>query len=420
VSKPTPSGVPMRPRRRKSQRPQVSSSAPPPNEAARSSVPPSSSSRRKRKRRRASITPHATPSSAPRVAPLRALGGVLAVVLLVLLASLSPLWIWSVWSGPGGGQGFALQVSEQATVAELSELLAERGALRSPRLFRAYLGLLQPGFELAPGEHLLKDDASPRELAQRLSRSSGRSAQRVTLPEGFQSLQVAQRLEHAEVCSVAAFRRAVSDPALLRELAIEGSSAEGYLFPASYGLLVDSDAREVVRVLVAETKKRLLKMFAAHPGRLAELSRDFGFAERDVLTLASMIEKEAQASEERPLIASVFFNRLRDPEFRPARMLQSDPTASYGCLVGAAEIPSCAGFHGSVTPALLRDPANPYNTYRHPGLPPGPIANPGEAALEAVLAPAHSDFLYFVAKGAGRHTFSRTFAEHREALETPH
>ena len=81
-----------------------------------------------------------------------------------------------------------------------------------------------------------------------------------------------------------------------------------------------------------------------------------------------------------------------------------------------------AGFRGSVTPALLRDPANPYNTYRHAGLPPGPIANPGEASIAAVLAPAQSDFLYFVAKGqgTGRHTFSRTFAEHREALESPH
>ena len=356
----------------------------------------------------------------PRVAPLRALGGVLAVLVALLAVCLSPLWIWSVVSGPGAGHAFVAQVHANATPAELSELLAERGALQSPRLFRAYLALLQPGFELAPGEHILNDAASPRQLAQRLARSSGRSAQHLTFPEGFHSLQVGQRLEHAEVCSLGAFRRAVTDLTLLRELGIEGSSAEGYLFPASYGLLVDSDAREVVRVLAAEAKKRVQKLTVNHPGRLEQLASEFGFHEREVLTLASMIEKEAQASEERPLIASVFFNRLRDPEFRPARMLQSDPTASYGCIVNGAEIPSCAGFHGSVTPALLRDPANPYNTYRHAGLPPGPIANPGEASIAAVLAPAQSDFLYFVAKGAGRHAFSRTFAEHREALESPH
>jgi len=98
-------------------------------------------------------------------------------------------------------------------------------------------------------------------------------------------------------------------------------------------------------------------------------------------------------------------------------MLQSDPTASYGCIIQGKDIPSCAEFKGAVTPALLRDAQNPYNTYRHPGLPPGPIANPGQASILAVLAPAHSDYLYFVAKGQGRHAFSRTFAEHREALE---
>jgi UPF0755 protein len=295
-----------------------------------------------------------------------------------------------------------------------------RGALSSPRLFRWSLALLHPSFDLAPGEHLLNDRASARELALRLEHSSARASERVTLPEGFQHVQIGERLEHAEVCTLAAFRRAVKDPALLRELGIPGASAEGYLFPATYGLLADSDAREVVRVLVAETKKRLEKLDAAHPGRLAQLASDFALQERDVLTLASMIEKEAHEPDERPLVASVFFNRLKDPEFRPQRMLQSDPTASYGCLVMGPDIPSCADFKGSVTPALLRDAANPYNTYRHAGLPPGPIANPGAASIEAVLAPATSDYLYFVAKGEGRHAFSRTFAEHREALETPH
>lgn len=412
-------------RRRQSQRPTPTGSTPPSPFARSSTVPPSSGSKRKRKRRRANaplLTPthHLTPI--PRVAPLRALGGALAVLGVLLALGLSPLWVWSVVSGPGSGHAFAAEIRTNASVAELSELLSARGALQSPRLFRAYLALLQPGFELAPGEHLLNDAASPRELAQRLARSPGRSAEHVTFPEGFQSVQVGQRLEHAEICTLSAFRRAVTDAALLRELGIEGASAEGYLFPASYGLLVDSDAREVVRVLAAEAKKRMQKLLGNHPGRLQQLASEFGFGERDVLTLASMIEKEAQASDERALIASVFFNRLRDPEFRPARMLQSDPTASYGCVVFGADIPSCAGFHGSVTPALLRDSTNPYNTYRHAGLPPGPIANPGEASITAVLAPAQSDFLYFVAKGqgTGRHTFSRTFGEHREALESPH
>ncbi|HEY3664774.1 MAG TPA: endolytic transglycosylase MltG [Polyangiaceae bacterium] len=349
----------------------------------------------------------------------RALLRVLLTLASVTALGLTPLLVWSWCAGPGDGRAFTLVLPAASSATELSELLAAQGALRSPRLFRAYLSLLQPGFQLAPGPHLLNDAASPRELSLRIARSSSRPSQRVTVPEGFQSLQVGQRLEHAEVCTLSAFRSAVSDPALLRELGIQGPSAEGYLFPATYGLLLDSDAREVVRVLVAEAKSRLVKLFQAHPGRFEQLAHDEAFSEGDVLTLASMIEKEAQADEERPQIASVFFNRLHDPDFRPARMLQSDPTASYGCLMHAAEIPSCAGFRGAVTPAMLRDPANPYNTYRHAGLPPGPIANPGEASIEAVLAPARTDFLYFVAKGGGHHTFSRTFTEHREALESP-
>jgi UPF0755 protein len=402
-----------KPRRRKSQRPAEPSSAPP----SSGSAPPSSTPRRKRKRRRASSAP-AQPTT--RVSPSRALTGVLGTLLGVFVVCLSPLLFWSWCAGPGGGRAFTVELPPAVTSTELSELLEARGALGSPRLFRAYLSLLQPGFHVSAGEHLLNDAASPRELALRLARGSARPSQRVTVPEGFQFVQIGQRLEHAEVCTLTAFRNAVSDPALLHELGIQGPSAEGYLFPASYGLLLDSDAREVVRVLVSEAKGRLQKLFQAHPGRLEQLTRDDAFSEGDVLTLASMIEKEAQADEERAQIASVFFNRLHDPDFRPARMLQSDPTASYGCIVRAPEIPSCAGFHGSVTPALLRDAANPYNTYRHAGLPPGPIANPGEASIEAVLAPAQTDYLYFVAKGGGRHAFSRTFAEHREALESPH
>jgi len=390
---------------------------PTPLPASGSTPPSSGTARRKRRRKRASIVPR--PSTPP--SPLqRALGRVAVLLGLILMFGVVPLFGWSLAPGPGAGKPFTLQVPAAARATDIAALLAAQGALTSPRLFHWSLLMGDPGFELVPGEHVLNDSASPRELALRLEHSASRAAAHVTLPEGFQHLQIGERLEHAEVCSLAAFRRAVNDPALLRELEIPGTSAEGYLFPATYGLLADSDAREVVRVLVSEAKKRFAKLLAAHPSRLAQLTSEFGFQERDVLTLASMIEKEAHEPAERPLIASVFFNRLKDPEFRPPHMLQSDPTASYGCLVQGKDIPSCTDFKGSVTPALLRDAANPYNTYRHPGLPPGPIANPGEAAIEAVLAPAQSDYLYFVAKGGGKHAFSRTFAEHREAIDGAH
>ena len=145
----------------------------------------------------------------------------------------------------------------------------------------------------------------------------------------------------------------------------------------------------------------------------------YQWGEREILTLASMVEREAARTEERSVIASVFFNRLDSPDFKPHRMLQSDPTAAYGCALHP-ELESCRGGYAHVTPEMLRDAANAFNTYRHPGLPPGPIANPGEAAIIAVLAPANTDFLFFVGNGDGRHTFTRTFEAHEAAVPRRH
>ena len=136
---------------------------------------------------------------------------------------------------------------------------------------------------------------------------------------------------------------------------------------------------------------------------------------RDVVTLASMVEKEAAVDDERPTIASVFLNRLRDPGFHPRR-LECDPTASYGCLVAPQKAASCAGFTGKATAAIEHDPDNPYSTYTHEGLPPGPIANPGARALESVMAPATTRYLYFVAKGDGHSSFSETYEAHAGAV----
>ncbi|MEO8800208.1 MAG: endolytic transglycosylase MltG, partial [Polyangiaceae bacterium] len=139
------------------------------------------------------------------------------------------------------------------------------------------------------------------------------------------------------------------------------------------------------------------------------------FTEKEIVTLASMVEKEAAADEERPMIASVFLNRLRDPKFTP-KVLQCDPTAAYGCLAQAPPPVSCATFTGKITHDMVADPTNMYNTYKHEGLPPGPIASPGAKALDAVMAPSETHYFYFVAKGGGHHTFSETYAAHVAAI----
>jgi UPF0755 protein len=341
----------------------------------------------------------------------------LSVLLGGLLAGIAPILTWATLDGPGPPSPLITQFSGHESATELGDRLHSLGLVDSPRWFAFYLDWFAPKVQVAEGTHLLRGGLSPRRLAQRIGRLPSRPPARVTLPEGYNHLQLGERLEAKEVCTRAELSRVVKDPKLAAELGIPATSVEGYLFPATYDFLVDSDPAQIVRLLVGETRKRLARLDARHAGAFAGLEAARRWHELEVLTLASIVEREASVAEEQRLIARVFLNRLDDPSFRPARMLQSDPTAGYGCLIGAGAAPSCATFSGKVTPEMLRDSQNPYNTYRHPGLPPGPVGNPGEGAIEAVLSPAEADYLYFVADGHGRHRFSRSFEEHRRAIE---
>jgi UPF0755 protein len=327
---------------------------------------------------------------------------------------LGALALWARSTGPGAGKRVVFEVAPDAAAADLAGRLYDVRALGRPSLFALYLRLF--GKKPEPGGHLLRDDLSPRELAQRLGRSVSRPAVRVTLPEGWNHVQIGRRLEELEVTTLRDFRSAAYDPKLLAELGLAGPNVEGYLFPATYELFVDSDARAIVRTLVAEAKKRFARLEAEDPAAFERLARDHGFRQHEIVTLASIVERETGDAGELPLVASVFMNRLSDPAFRPSKTLQSDPTALYGCLVEPTRAISCAVSSEVVTPGMLRDSSNRYNTYRHSGLPPGPIANPGERALRAVLSPAKTEYLYFVAAGGRKHTFSRTFEEHRQAI----
>jgi UPF0755 protein len=370
--------------------------------------------RRRRSKKRPSGAP--SPSRAPRTGRYRRLA-VVAALAAVGLGLLVALASWARSQNPGSGRRFLVTVERHTSARALSSRLRDERAIEAPWLFALYMSLF--GKDPAPGIHLLRDDLTPRELAQRLGRSAGRPSVRVTLPEGWNHVQIARRLEELEVTTEGEFRRATFDSKLIGELGLPGPSAEGYLFPATYDLLVDSDASSIVRTLVAEAKKRHGRIEAEAQGVFEQLKREHGFGLHEVVTLASIVERETGDPEELPIVAGVFMNRLSDPAFRPMKTLQSDPTAAYGCLVEPARAPSCVSPMPGVTPAMLRDTANRYNTYRHAGLPPGPIANPGERALRAVLAPAKTDYLFFVAKGGGKHRFSRTFEEHRQALGAP-
>lgn len=341
--------------------------------------------------------------------------GVLAAGVVVPLVSI--LW-WATRPAGEPGPRVALRFSGSESSHEIAARLESAGLIDNATLFRLYSEVLAPSVAVRRGPHLLERGVSPRRLLQCLGRLPSRPTAKVTLPEGYNHLQIAERLEKAGVCARAEFRASVSDPNVLRRLSIEGANAEGYLFPATYELFIDADPEIVITQFAAETRKRLARVDAATGGGLTRLREQRGWSERDVLTLASIVERESAAPDERARIASVFFNRLDDATFRPARRLQSDPTAAYGCLLHLEQLPSCVGFKGRVTPEMLRDPQNPYNTYRHAGLPPGPIANPGEGALLAVLRPETTNYLYFVLGADGRHRFGRSFEEHRRSIET--
>jgi UPF0755 protein len=339
-----------------------------------------------------------------------------AVLVVPPLLFVLTVLAWSRLPGPGEGRTVLVDWRPGPGHAAAAAELEQRGLIRSRWLMWLYLRLFCDSVLLEPGSHLLRDALSPREIVARLGRLRTRPVVRVRVPEGWNCWQVASRLEEAGICPKSSFLQAAWDASLLAELGVTGPSAEGHLFPATYELRVDSRAEQVMRTLVRQARSRLAALTRRHADSAKRLEIELGWGEQQIVTLASIIEKETARPDERRLIAGVFFNRLRDPVFRPARMLQSDPTAAYGCLVAPQSAPSCQGYRGRITPAMLRDRANAYNTYLHAGLPPGPIANPGEAALEAVLDPAQTENLFFTAQGQGQHRFSRTLEQHNEAV----
>lgn len=300
----------------------------------------------------------------------------------------------------------------------MADELESSGLITSSSLFSLYLSTFSDSDSpIKPGEHLLPDSLRARELVACLRRATGCPTTKVTFPEGFNRFDMARTLQKKGVLSESAFLAATTDAGLLRELQIPAESAEGYLFPATYTFSYDADAKSTVRAMKAELDRRLIKIATQVPNIPGEAAQSLGWGWHEVLTLASMVEKEAAVDDERSLIASVFLNRFRDPNFQPKPpFLQSDPTAGYGCLVFPSTIPSCQGYAGKPTAAIVHDPSNRYSTYVHAGLPPGPIANPGERSIQAVVQPAGTGYLFFVAKGGGRHTFTSSLAEHNEAV----
>lgn len=301
--------------------------------------------------------------------------GVLALNLLAFLAT--PY-----------GKTVSLTIEPRMTLDQILDRLEENGLLSNRPLFKFYLWAVGADKKIRAGEYEFAADLSPRRLLGLLLKGDFAKL-RITIPEGWNVREVADFL--GELVDPAEFRQKVADAALIQKLGLQVPQLEGYLYPDTYEIYRPQGAEEVIVKMVG----RFREVFS-------ELTSETlsGLTENQVVILASLIEKETGRPEERPVIASVFLNRLKG-----GMALASDPTVIYGM----------ANFSGNLTRADLERPG-PYNTYLNPGLPPTPICNPGREALRAALNPAVTDYLYFVSRNDGSHAFSRTIEEHARAV----
>jgi UPF0755 protein len=316
----------------------------------------------------------------------------------------------------GGNVQAQVIVEKGISLKEIARRLQERGIIAHPRWFTFYGNERGIAQKVKAGRYTFASSMSPRQVLDKLVEGVPLEEAAVTLPEGKNLLQVAELLEQAGICSKDEVLRLGRDARFVREQGLAGESVEGWLFPDTYRFRPGTPASKVLSTLVKHTKEVLGELKALHHDGLLALQKNYKWGDREIVLMASLVEKETAQPDERPRIASVFFNRLKLPTFVP-HLLQTDPTIIYGCTVPLKKSPACQKFDGRIRRVHLDDKDNPYNTYTHEGLPPGPISNPGRAALEAVLAPDRSAYLYFVSKNDGTHYFSKTRAEHEAAVD---
>jgi UPF0755 protein len=338
-----------------------------------------------------------------------------AVLFLVIASAL----VWQASRYPdmpaGGNRAARITVEKGTTLGEIARRLAANGIIDHPSWFRFYGNERGVAQKIRAGQYSFSSSMSPKQLLDKLVEGVPVEEVSVTIPEGKNLLQVAELLDDAGVSSKGDVEKAARDPQLVRALGVPGDSLEGYLYPDTYRFRPGTPATKTVTTLVKHGFEVYAELKARHQAGFDKLAKLYGFRDREVVLMASLVEKETAQPEERPRIAGVFLNRLRLPTFVP-HLLQTDPTIVYGCVVPLKKSAACKKFEGRIRRIHLDDKDNLYNTYTHEGLPPGPISNPGRAALEAVLEPDQTPFLYFVSKNDGTHYFSKTRAEHEAAV----
>ena len=319
--------------------------------------------------------------------------------LLVTLAGLAAVLaavVYVYFFAPANPERHVKVVTIQTGVAfsEVARILESKGIIRDRRSFYLLARLQDAIPKVKAGEYEVHTNMTPSEVLGKLVRGEV-IRYSITIPEGFNIFQIGEVLERAGVSSQKAFLDKARDPLLIAALGFEGESLEGYLFPDTYNFSKGFGEEPVIRQMIS----RFQTVYAP----LEKKAKEMGLSRKEVVILASMIEKEAMDDQERRLISAVFHNRLQR-----GMALQSDPTAVYG-------LKRDSGDSRITREDLLK--RTPYNTYQMVGLPKGPIANPGIKSLQAVLDPADVNYLYFVSKNDRTHHFSSTLDDHNRAVD---
>ncbi len=323
-----------------------------------------------------------------------------AFLILVLVAAIWLAWALNLPAQPSSTQFVLLRPGSSSR--RIAADLQSAGVIRSARAFLLLHYAL--GSTLKAGEYKFDQPATARQIHDRLARGDI-YVHTITIPEGYNLYDIAGVVQLAGLGSAQDFLNAArADVAFIRDLDPTATTLEGYLFPDTYGFTRTQSMHDMIAVMVHRFRRDATQLglicAGNQPQPPSSESGAAGCADiHAVVTMASIVEKETAAPEERAMVASVYYNRLQRHI-----ALAADPTVIYAALV--------SGRHtGAIHQSDLQFDS-PYNTYRHAGMPPGPIANPGRASLAAALHPASTDFLYFVSDGNGHHRFARTLDEH--------
>jgi UPF0755 protein len=313
-----------------------------------------------------------------------------SVPLIFALLLLAAVGIWRLGQ-PTQAPEADISIRAGMSARAIGHHLQQAGLIQHARYFEWLARWRGVTAQLEAGNYRLDGTASTGQLLDALLEAPLEMV-RVTIPEGLTRHEIASILQAAEIADSSRFIAATDDDSLIAQLGVPASCLEGYLFPETYFLPADINEKDIARLMVEE----FFNVFSdAHFARLESIQLTL----HEAVTLASIVEREAVAAEERPTIAAVFLRRLG-----LRRRLESCATVEFAL-----------GVHKKRLTNADLWVVSPYNTYRHIGLPPGPIGSPGRASIEASLHPVPTEYLYFVARGDGTHTFSRTNQEHEAA-----